>query len=90
VLGENSREHDTANSSFWRTWNKQLRFDNNEMSFADTEFSDHLASYDIAIYCTGAFKYKHQKGLLGQNFVNPIPPAAAIRRETEIHSLVGK
>jgi len=64
---------------------KQVKFDDNEMSFADTEFPDHLANYDIVIYCTGAFKYRYEKTLLFQNRVATIS-VGAIRRENEIRS----
>lgn len=63
----------------------QVKFDDYEMSFVDTKFPDHLADYDIVIYCIGAFKYKYKKGFLGQAHLATIP-AGAIRRENEIRS----
>ena len=67
----------------------QVKFDDNEMSFVDPEFPDHLADYDIVIYCTAAFKYKYKKGVLGQDVLATIP-AGAIRRENEIRSALEK
>jgi len=64
---------------------KQVRFDDNDMSFVGTEFPDHLANYDIVIYCTGAFKYRYEKTILFQNRLATIP-SGAIRRENEIRS----
>jgi len=68
---------------------KQVRFDDNEMSFVGAEFSDHLANYDIIIYCTGAFKYRYEKSWFFENRVAPIS-AGAIRRENEIRSALEK
>lgn len=64
---------------------KETKFDDNEMSFIYSEDPDHLADYDIVIYCTGAFKYRYEKTLLFQNRVATIS-AGAIRRENEIRS----
>ncbi|MCZ2856329.1 MAG: hypothetical protein O2U62_04490 [Candidatus Bathyarchaeota archaeon] len=68
---------------------KQVRFDDDEMSFVDSSSADHLANYDIVIYCTGAFEYKYEKGSLRQIQLATIP-AEAIRRENEIRSALEK
>jgi hypothetical protein len=64
---------------------KPLRFDDNEMSFVDTTFTDHLANYDIIIYHVGAFRHKYGKGRLHQTVLAPVPPVA-LRREHEVRS----
>jgi hypothetical protein len=64
---------------------KEVKFDDSLMSFPIPDFADHLADYDIVIYCTGAFRLKYTKGLLFQNTL-ATPPSAAIRRGNEIRS----
>jgi hypothetical protein len=63
---------------------KDTKFDDNEMIFEDTEFPDHLANYDIVIYCTGAFKHKYEQSFLARHLATIT--AGAIRRENEICS----
>ena len=68
---------------------KQVRFDDSEMSFAGQDFSDHLANYDMVIYCTGTFKYRYERGALLQIGLAPVS-AGAIRRENEIRLALEK
>ena len=68
---------------------KEVEFDHNELIFADAEFSDHLANYDIVIYCTGAFKYKYTSRFpFGDRLA--VIPSGAIRRENEIRLALEK
>lgn len=69
---------------------KRVEFDDNELSFVDTEFSDHLADYDMVIYCIGAFKYRYERGIFGQSIFITTPSPGAIRREKEIRSALEK
>ena len=62
---------------------KPVKLEYGEMLFVDQDFSSHLAEYDIIVYCVGAFKYKFERGFLGQPVLK-IVPAEAIRRENEI------
>lgn len=62
---------------------KPVKLEYGEMLFVDQNFSRHLADYDIIVYCVGAFKYKFERGFLGQQVLRTVP-AEAIRRENEI------
>ena len=67
----------------------EVKFDDNKLSFIYSEDPDHLADYDIIIYCTGAFRYKY-KSAWGISRRLATIPAGAIRREKEIRSALEK
>ena len=62
---------------------RPVKFENGLLMFGGSDQTQHLAEYDLIIYCVGAFKHKYQRGILNQQVLATIP-AEAIRREKEI------
>jgi hypothetical protein len=62
---------------------KTVKLEYGELVFGGRDHTQHLAEYDVIIYCTGTFMHSYRQNALFQHVLKDIP-AKAIRREKEI------